>query len=483
MSTVREFIKKVWENWSTRIGVVFLAILLILSIFVVLTYPVDFGTRIWNNPSYWADNPRLAPPSWTSFFTMTRAPTHTDFKLDQPTKILEEEDLLLLEYSIEIDYDYDDYPSFLHVLVKNVTFYSVKPPKIEIWISRPDNLLVRLTSFTIRGPSTLEEPPYYRYIESPYRIILTEDSTSILNLIYSLNKEYGSKITLDEVSTIGSEKLFFGYPSKLGEKEFSILKGLYKMYVKIYVYDGGGNVGEVDFILGGKTYGLLGTDILGRDLLIGLLYGFPASLMIGFLAATLVASIGTVLGIFSGYIGGRTDTVIQRSSDIVLNMPLLPILIFFTFIFREFGMRFLLIILVLTAFSWPGLTIIIRPMVMQIKSSQFIEAAISCGASRRWVMRKHILPNLAPFIIAQSIFLIPSAILAEAALSFLGLGDPTLPTWGQILEQGFRSGAIYLGYWWWVIPPGILIVFTAITFLLITIGLEPILNPKLKTVI
>jgi len=483
MSFVRELVKKAWESWSTRIGIIFLAILIILSILVVLTYPIDFGTRIWSNPSYWADSPRLAPPIWASFFAMAKIPTHTAFKLTQPTNIQVEENLILMEYSVETNYGYDDYPSFLHVLIKNVTFYSTKLPRIEVWISRPDNLIVRLTSFTIRGPSPIEEPPYHRYVESPYRIILTQDSTSILNLIYSLNKKYNSNITLDEVSIIGSEKLFFGYPSKLREKEFSILRGSYRLYVKIYVYEGLGSVGEVDFILGGKTYGLLGTDIIGRDLMMGLLYGFPASLMIGFLASVLVTSIGTLLGVLSGYIGGRTDTVIQRSSDIVLNMPLLPILIFFTFIFREFGMRFLLIILVLTAFSWPGLTIIIRPMVMQIKSSQFIEAAISCGASRIWIMRKHILPNLAPFIIAQSIFLVPSAILAEAALSFLGLGDPTLPTWGQILEQGFRSGAIYLGYWWWVIPPGILIVFTAITFLLITIGLEPILNPKLKTVI
>jgi len=483
MSFIKEFIKKAWKIRSMRIGVIFLTILMILSISVISTYPMDFGTRIWNNPSYWADNPRLAPPIWISFFTTAKIPAHTVLKLNQPTNMLEGENLLLMEYVVEMDYDYDDYPSFLHVLIRNVTFYSTKPPKVEIWMGRPDNLIVRLTSFTIRGPSAIEEPPYRRYVESPYRIILTEDSTSILNLIYSLNNKYSSNITLDDVSAIGPEKLFFGYPSKPRGREFSILKGLYRLYARIYIYDRVGSVEEINFILGGKTYGLLGTDIIGRDLMMGLLYGFPASLMIGFLASTLVTFIGAVLGILSGYIGGRTDMVIQRSGDIILNMPLLPILIFFTFIFREFGMRFLLIILVLTAFSWPGLTIIIRPMVMQMKSSQFIEAAISCGASKIWIMRKHILPNLALFIIAQSIFLVPSAILAEAALSFLGLGDPTLPTWGQILEQGFRSGAIYLGYWWWVIPPGILIVLTAITFLLITIGLEPILNPKLKSVI
>ncbi len=483
MTPKKEFLERFFASWSIRIGTVLLAILIILSIVIVLTYPIDFGKRIWNNPTYWADNPRLAPPTWLSLFTGAKVPEHTVIKLVQPTSVLVEENLRIVEYSAGIDYSYDDYPSFLHVLIKDITFYSAKPPRVEIWMSRPDNLSVRLTSFTIRGPSAIEEPPYRRYVESPYRLILTEDLTPILNLVYSLNKKYYSDITMDEVSAIGSEKLFFGYPLRTGENRFSVLKGLYKFHVRVYIYEGKGSVGEVSFIVGGKTYGLLGTDVIGRDLMMGLLYGFPTSLMIGFMAATLVTIIGTTLGVLSGYLGGKTDIVIQRSSDIILNMPLLPILIFFTFIFREFGMRLFLIILVLTAFSWPGLVIIIRPMVMQIKSSQFIEAAISCGASRMWIMSRHILPNIAPFIIAQSIFLIPSAILAEAALSFLGLGDPTIPTWGQILEHGFRSGAIYLGYWWWIIPPGLMIVITTITFLLITIGLEPLLNPKLKAVV
>jgi len=95
-------------------------------------------------------------------------------------------------------------------------------------------------------------------------------------------------------------------------------------------------------------------------------------------------------------------------------------------------------------------------------------------------MGRHIFPQVAPFILSQLIFFTPSAILSEAALSFLGLGDPTLPTWGQILEHGFKQGAVYLGYWWWTLPPGLLIVFSAIAFVLIALGLEPIVNPRLR---
>lgn len=97
------------------------------------------------------------------------------------------------------------------------------------------------------------------------------------------------------------------------------------------------------------------------------------------------------------------------------------------------------------------------------------------------IMFRHILFQITPYVFAQMIFFTPAAILAEAGLSFLGLGDPSIPTWGQILENGFRTGAVYVGYWWWVLPPGLLVVATAMTFVLLTLGLEPVVNPRLRT--
>ena len=138
--------------------------------------------------------------------------------------------------------------------------------------------------------------------------------------------------------------------------------------------------------------------------------------------------------------------------------------------------------LILVAFGWPGLTIIVRSMVLQIRSSQSIESAKSLGASQWRIMFRHVFPQLAPFIFAQLIFFTPAAILAEASLSFLGLGDPSIPTWGQILENGFRTGGVYVDFWWLILPPGILIVITAMIFVLIALALEPIVNPKIKKI-
>ena len=109
------------------------------------------------------------------------------------------------------------------------------------------------------------------------------------------------------------------------------------------------------------------------------------------------------------------------------------------------------------------------------------KASVALGASRWRIMLRHIFPQIAPFVLAQMIFFAPAAILAEAGLSFLGLGDPSIPTWGQILESGFRTGAVFLGYYWWILPPGLLIVVTAMTFVFLTLGLEPVVNPRIRS--
>jgi peptide/nickel transport system permease protein len=241
--------------------------------------------------------------------------------------------------------------------------------------------------------------------------------------------------------------------------------------------DADDKLGQLRFVIGGAVYGYMGTDSLGRDLAQGLLFGLPVALFIGLVVAVVETAIGVVLGITSGYLGGRTDLLIQRAADIVANVPVLPLLIFMLFVI---GPSLFVILFVLIAFSWPGLTIQIRAMVLHTRTNALVEAIQSLGSSHRRVMFRHILPQIAPYVVSRLIFAAPSAILAEAGLSFLGLGDPSIPTWGQILEAGFRTGGVYVGYWWWIVPPGLLIVLTALTFMLLSLGLEPVVNPRLR---
>jgi peptide/nickel transport system permease protein len=269
----------------------------------------------------------------------------------------------------------------------------------------------------------------------------------------------------------------FGVPASDGSGRIDPLPGDYRVDVQVVVANPEDELAPMQVTLGGTVFGIMGTDGLGRNLWQGLLYGFPVALLIATLTALLSTLIGASLGILSGFAGGATDSIVQRASDIISNVPTLPLLIFIVSIL---GRHLWLIMLVLVAFSWPGLTILVRSMVLQLREGQLVEAARAMGASRSRIMRRHVFPQVAPFIVAQMIFFAPGAILAEASLSFLGLGDPSIPTWGQMLEAGFRTGALYVGYWWWVLPPGILIVITALAFMLLALALEPVVDPRLR---
>ena len=299
-----------------------------------------------------------------------------------------------------------------------------------------------------------ESSPTVRYKEEPMRVRLDGDPLVLDNLAQYHARWSDAQLTPIDLSEsgLGTGAMFGSFLP--GEKKFTSLTGRYEFILRVQGKDSQDTLGKATLVLGGSSFGLMGTDAIGRDLAVGLLFGFPVALFIGLMASSLTTAVGTTLGILSGYCGGWVDMVIQRLSDVVANIPLLPILIFIVFVF---GSNLMLIILLLVVFSWPGLTILVRSMVLQLRTGQFVEASRALGAPSSRIMIRHIFPQTAPFVFAQMIFFTPAAILAEAGLSFLGLGDPSIPTWGQILEQGFRTGAVYVCYWWWILPPGLLI--------------------------
>ncbi|MBS7646749.1 ABC transporter permease [Candidatus Bathyarchaeota archaeon] len=434
--------------------------------------PLDYGIRYWSNPRYWIENPKLAKPVWVNYISQEKLLEHSVISSETPTLQISSP-YYLKNYVMSYELKLSQFPTFIILRLENLTYYT-SPPAVRLFIERPDNKMIPLYTLSIEKPLPEEESPYVRYLSEPKRILLSGETAIAYSLSSFLLTEYNFSATPNEVMDIGYEKIIFGKPVN---GSFQPLNGLYNVKVVLYSVDARDNIGKVAFVIGGRVYGLMGTDTLGRDLFQGLLFGFPVALLIGFVTSVITTVVGAVLGIVSGYVGGRVDDSIQRVADIVNNFPQLPLLILLTFIF---GGKIWIIVLVLVAFGWPSLTIILRSMVLSIKNAPFVEAAVSIGASRLRIMMRHIFPQVAPYILSQMIFYTPSAILAEAGLSFLGLGDPSMPTWGQILEYGFKNGAVYLGYWWWILPPGILIVFSAVTFVLLALGLEPVVNPKLR---
>ncbi len=234
---------------------------------------------------------------------------------------------------------------------------------------------------------------------------------------------------------------------------------------------------ESKMILGGKAFGIMGTDELRRDLAIGLLWGMPLALVIGISVSIGSVVVGLIYGVYSGYKGKKTDEVMMRFNDVIYALPALPFLIILAVTISN---SIFLMIGFLMIFSWVGIAKVSRSMSLQIKTRQYVEAAKIMGQKDSKIIFRHILPQLLPYAFASIAISVPAAITTEAGLSFLGLGDPSFPTWGQILHDANTYGAAAQGFWWWIVPPGILIAITGLAFVFIGNALDSIVNPKLK---
>lgn len=469
----RSILREILSSGAGKLGVTLGIILVVSAILVLIIFPLDFGPTRWSNPSVWADFPKAVPPAWTDALSSTKAARHRILESTAPTESTARGDARVDIYTLPLTYDEDEAPTFVSFSLGDVS-YNERPPAVSLTLQRPDGTSVALLRTVIRGPRPNEDPPIVRHDETPFRVLVTAEPETAEAVSEMFEDEYGVAISARELENDVSAALF-GVPDENGE--ITPLKGDYRFDIRIALAHPDDTIGWVKTVVAGSVFGLIGTDASGRNLAEGLAFGLPIALLIGISAATVSTAIGTGLGLLSGYKGGRTDLVIQRAADVANNIPLLPLLIFFVFVL---GAQLWLILLLLVAFSWPGLTILVRSMVLGLDGSQEVEAARALGASSTHILRKHIFPHTAPYVFTQLIFFVPAVILAEAGLSFLGLGDPSLPTWGQILEDGFRTGAVFLGYWWWVISPGLLIVLTAMTFMLLALAMEPIVNPKLR---
>lgn len=221
----------------------------------------------------------------------------------------------------------------------------------------------------------------------------------------------------------------------------------------------------------------LGTTITtGQDILSMLIYGTRVSLSIGIITALCIAFIGALMGVLAGYVGGWVDTIIMRLVDIMLVIPTLPLTIVLTNIF---GKSYFMIVFIFTAFGWQGLSRVIRSQVLVLKNSNYIKAAELAGASRWRIMFRHILPGVAHLLIMSTAMTSAGIMVAEAGLSFLGLGDPTAISWGKMLAEVQSGGALLFGHWWWIAAPGVGIFLAVFSFMRIGMALEEIFNPRM----
>lgn len=470
----------------TKVGIVGLSLLILflgLAIFFPLIGNMN-DIKNWNNLQYWRDNPKAAPPCWAVGNT---------FKSISVTG--GENTSNLIERNGELDgFKYISY-SFLYnvetqppidVIARFNISYS-KPTYVYITMERPDGKYISLTGNPESGERTSVldlfgvDPNSY---SGDIRIQLASYLNNMITIRnYIVPWLQSNNVTLQPQDVFRLTNVAFSIlhqeltPNIINAKNVTYLSGKYNVTFVFYSSDKNLSVALEKAIALGGCYGIVGTDNMGRDLWMGLMYGIRWALIIGFSVSIMSVLIGGIYGVVGGYFGGKTDEIMLRTAQVFYSIPVLPILILLAVIFRPSIWN---VISMLIIFGWPSTALVTRSMALQIKEETYVEAAKAIGSSSSRILFRYILPQVLPYLFASIALSVPGAILTEASLSFLGLGDPSIVTWGRILNEAEVAGATINGYWWWVLSPGLMITIVGMTFILIGQALDLILNPKLR---
>ncbi len=473
---LKAVLKEVLKSKSGAAGFAILVILVSMSLYTTMVLGYDVVKK-WNDPEAWIENPRLAMPEWAEIFIGKKLPRTMKFAswdtenpyitksvvtVNRTGKVL-----TLVHIEMKVYYDYDDFPSELSLMLyaKSKTGNLTAMPAVTVTWVRPDGESLVLYTGIMPGPNQ--------------------------TIFLSLDKKVQKNIAV-WLESIGIENVTYVYPHIVlfakkapdmwVREKAQVLKSSdvggkpYRLIIDATVQ----GVGDVDakFIVYGKVFGWAGTDDQRRDIGVALMWGAPVALAFGLTAAVSIALSQTFFGAVSGWFGGIVDEIIQRWSDVMLMIPVLPILMIVSLFYRLTIWQLLLVLVPLSLVG--GMAKTVRSMVLQIKEEAYIEAAIAYGAGDFRIILRYIIPRVMPYVFASIVVSVPGYVFLEAALSFLGLGDPMLPTWGKLLNNAYQGGALMYGYWWWIALPVAFIMLTASAFALLGYAFDKVVNPRLR---
>jgi peptide/nickel transport system permease protein len=459
------------ENKGGFVGGLLLLFLILMACYTLFFIPEQSRLH-WNDPLYWSDNPKTAYPEWINLILKP-----FNYQLPQHKIFYQKEGVLNSINSVNFNnenntfsyqFNFDEFPSAFDIPYK-ITLGKI-PPAIEVFVKRPDNLEFKIYSNSLGSANSLQKITNGSDIGNPDATPYPTSQNTATGKIFSSSQEVKSSLAgysylfNFSISDLQSEKIIFSQTNSNVP-----LKGKYEFVFSMYTFDDNTVLNDLKFIIEGKVFGLLGTDDFRRDVFFGILIGTPVALFIGITVALSSSFIGLFYGLYSGYRGKKTGTFMLTIIDIFISVPTL---ILFIIISIHFGRNLLFLIGLFILFGWPGLALLNRTFSIQIKNYQYVEASKLMGESDFKIVLRHIVPQLLPFTLANFALSVPIAILGESALSFLGFGDPAFPTWGQMLQEAHASSAEILGYWWWVVSPGLMISITSIAFILIGRSLE-----------
>ncbi|HCC33551.1 MAG TPA: ABC transporter permease [Clostridiales bacterium] len=445
MSGLRARLQELRRYPSAIIGMVMIGLLILVAVSAVIAIPYQEAVRLWKgDEGVWEASPRLAPPAWFNWFSREQSPRTLvlDSAADPDTRqrVEYEDGEADVTITLAFDFHYDRFPSELAVFL-TAEYQETQPFAGLIW-RMPDG----------------------REFHLPARS-LPERS------VYSISKD-------DEVRwQLGGLTPEVGLFAEEGSDPPRVLKGRYELVVEGLTFEAASDL-DARLVVYGQVHGLAGTDHLRRDIMVALLWGTPVALIFGLVAAVGSTMASMTIAALGAWYGRALDTAIQRITEVSMILPMLPILIMVGTLYTRSLWAILGLVILLSVFG--AAQKVYRAMFLQIKEAPYIEAARAYGASNPRVVFLYLIPRVIPVLVPQFVSLIPAYVFLEATLSFLGLGDPLIPTWGKVIEDAFRNGALYMGHYYWVMAPSVLLIFTGLGFAMLGFALDRIFNPRLR---
>ena len=446
MSRLKRIFQQISRYPSAMLGLAVIALLLGIAIYTMVTIPYSEAIRLWRGgEAVWGEYPRTAKPVWTDWLTRDRLPR--SIVLDSRTSPAVEktaqgdpEASHRQTLTFTFDYPYEGFPQELVIFMEG-SYAERRPHASLTWIT-PDGREIRMGEMAVRSAET-----YRPGQDSRLQRRLRGDSAEI-GLFRDPEAETRTAV-----------------------------KGTYQMVLDVDLFEPEADV-EAKLVVHGQVHGLAGTDHRRRDLTVALLWGTPVALAFGLLAAlgsTLTTMIIAATGV---WMGGWVDSVIQRVTEVNMILPFLPILIMIGTLYTRSIWVILSVVILLSIFGSAIKTY--RAIFIQVRESPYIEAARAYGASNGRIIFKYMIPRIIPMIIPGLVVSIPTFVFLEASLAILGLGDPVLPTWGKLIDDARSNGALFQGYYYWMLQPFFMLMLTGLGFATLGFALDRIFNPRLR---
>jgi peptide/nickel transport system permease protein len=445
MNALKNSLKNVFAYPSAVMGALVVVGLVVLAVYAMVSIPYKEAIRLWRGgEEVWYQNPKFAPPAWINLFS-SRKYSESFFVRTADGGMSKEvtpaaDGASTLSISHVFDFYSDYYPQEMILYI--YSNYQEKQPFLSAEWLTPDGRKIRITSMTVTQKVT------YRFSQDE-KLIARLQTEDVIPLLFS-DPETGKP-----------------------------LKGRYQLLITGAVFEPGSNM-DVEFVFHGQVYGLAGTDQSRRDLVVPLLWGAPVALAFGLIASLGTSILTMVIAAIGTWYGGWVDELIQRITEINLVLPFLSILIMIGTFYSRSIWVILSATILLSIFT--GAIKGYRAIFMQVKESMYIEAARAYGASDSRIVFLYLIPRMIPLLIPGLVSSVPAFVFLEASLAVLGLGDPVLPTWGKIIQDANDNGALYRGYYYWIMEPAALLMVTGLGFAMLGFALDRVFNPKLREV-